>query len=101
MAENAELWLGEYLRWPHGLGHAHYISSSIFTGHLDSKISKMVNFKYLVRTQDDEGQARYAEASAEVVRSDLVGLSLTTYEGGEPWDVDFRLTEKKAKVSRV
>lgn len=66
-----------------------------------SKVSKMANFKYLVRFEDREGHVRYGETSAEASRSDLIGLSLNTYEGGEPWDKDFRLTEKKATVSRV
>jgi hypothetical protein len=61
----------------------------------------MVNFKYLVRFEDEAGHVRYGEASAEAIRSDLNGLSLNIYEGPEPWDDDFRLTEKKATVSRV
>ena len=44
---------------------------------------------------------QYGEASAEASGSGLSGLTLNTYEGGEPWDKGFHLSEKKATVSRV
>lgn len=61
----------------------------------------MFNFNRLVRFEDQKGQVHYGEASIQDAQSDLIGQSLKIYEGSEPWDNDFHLTEDTATISRV
>ena len=61
----------------------------------------MVEFKYLVRFEDHEGNVHYGEASAEEARSDLTGLSVNIYEGSAPWDDDFHISDRRATIAQV
>jgi len=60
----------------------------------------MAAFTRLVRFEDSKGQTRYGEIGADW-EGDLVGRSVSVYEGSGPFDVDLRLSEEKAKISKV
>jgi hypothetical protein len=61
----------------------------------------MVNFNYLVRFEDQSGNVHYGETTAQAARSELVGQTVATYEGRDPWDEDFKLSGNKATISKV
>ncbi len=63
-------------------------------------IISMASFTRLVRFEDSQGQTHYGEVGKEW-QSELEGRSVNIFEGSTPWDDDFRLTEKKAKISKV
>lgn len=61
----------------------------------------MANFSYLVRFKDDQGVIHYGEAGSDALQSELVGKTVDTYSGGLPWDVNFKLTGRSAKIVEV
>ncbi len=60
----------------------------------------MASFTRLVRFEDSQGQIQYGEVGEEW-QSGLEGRSVKIFDGSTPWDDDFRLTEKKATISKV
>ena len=65
--------------------------------------NKMAAFGKLIRFKNALGNVFYGEASAlETVTTDaLIGAMIPVYEGGEPWDPTFRLTEQRETIAMV
>jgi hypothetical protein len=62
----------------------------------------MANFERLVRFEDAQSTAHYGEVPASIAwDAELVGEEVETYSGEVPWESDFALTGKKAKIAKV
>lgn len=62
----------------------------------------MANFKRLVRFEDDAGATHYGEVpESHRWQDDLAGVTLNIYEGGQPWESNFKLTKHTAKIVKV
>lgn len=59
-------------------------------------------FNRLVRFEDNHGGIHYGEISAKHKWTDsLVDLTVPVYDGTLPWEADFRLSERTAKIVKV
>jgi hypothetical protein len=62
----------------------------------------MAIFKRLVRFEDASATIQYGEIPLDSSwDSELEGLIVRIYEGRNPWDLDFILTEQTEKISKV
>lgn len=59
-------------------------------------------FTRLVRFADPSGKIWYGEADGkELTKDGLVGQSVSTYQGQNPWDEDFSLTKEIKEIAEV
>jgi hypothetical protein len=58
----------------------------------------MLNFRYLVRFEAQDGSIQYGEAENP---DQLVGQAVKLYRGRNPWDADFQLTNDTATIAKV
>lgn len=58
----------------------------------------MACFTRLVRFRDPSGQILYGEAPQDAT---LVGQTVLTYSGSNPWDPDLKATGQTAEVAEV
>lgn len=63
----------------------------------------MSPFERLVRFKNPAGVTFYGEVELKETptKETLVGASVTVYEGGDPWDDSFKLTEKREQIAEV
>ncbi|EXJ76274.1 uncharacterized protein A1O5_00782 [Cladophialophora psammophila CBS 110553] len=60
------------------------------------------NFKRLIRFEDSSGAIHYGEVpESHLWHDDLTGVSVPLYNGGLPWESDFKRTQNTAKIVKV
>ena len=65
--------------------------------------NRMAAFGKLIRFKNASGNIFYGEAKAleTVTKDTLLGAMIPVYEGGEPWESTFRLTEQQETIAMV